>query len=108
MAANTKNVRNVRMKAVRINNGNLTQKQAAAKIGFTTQYYSRVERGLIDGCIDFWRHFAEAFEIPDSNVWEIINNIALTINATVPSICPVTATKRSRNVNKYQHNHSEV
>ena len=74
MAANTKNVRNVRMKAVRINNGNLTQKQAAAKMGFTTQYYSRVERGMIDGCIDFWRHFAEAFQIPDFQVWEIINN----------------------------------
>ena len=74
MAENKKNVRNVRMKAVRINNGNLTQKQAAAKIGFTTQYYSRVERGMIAGCIDFWRSFAEAFKIPDSIVWEIINN----------------------------------
>ena len=74
MAAHTKNVRNFRMKAVRINNGNLTQKQAAAKMGFTTQYYSRVERGMIDGCIDFWRHFAEAFKIPDSDVWEIVTN----------------------------------
>ena len=74
MAENKKNVRNVRMKAVRINNGNLTQKQAAAKMGFTTQYYSRVERGMIAGCIDFWRSFAEAFQIPDSIVWEIINN----------------------------------
>ena len=88
MAANTKNVRNVRMKAVRINNGNLTQKQAAAKMGFTTQYYSRVERGLIDGCIDFWRHFAEAFKIPDSAVWEIINNKESTINANAPHCQP--------------------
>lgn len=89
MAANTKNVRNVRMKAVRINNGNLTQKQAAAKMGFTTQYYSRVERGMIDGCIDFWRHFAEAFQIPDSIVWEIINNKEPTISANAPSFRPV-------------------
>ena len=43
-------------------------------MGFTTQYYSRVERGMIDGCIDFWRHFAEAFKIPDSAVWEIVTN----------------------------------
>lgn len=93
MAANTKNVRNVRMKAVRINNGNLTQKQAAAKMGFTTQYYSRVERGMIDGCVDFWRHFAEAFEIPDSKVWEIINNKVETINANVPVFRPVTVDK---------------
>ena len=89
MAANTKNVRNVRMKAVRINNGNLTQKQAAAKMGFTTQYYSRVERGMIDGCIDFWRHFAEAFQIPDFQVWEIINNKELTGNANEPHCRPI-------------------
>ena len=89
MAANTKNVRNVRMKAVRINNGNLTQKQAAAKMGFTTQYYSRVERGMIDGCIDFWRHFAEAFQIPDFQVWEIINNKEPTVTANAPHFRPI-------------------
>lgn len=89
MAENTKNVRNVRMKAVRINNGNLTQKQAAAKMGFTTQYYSRVERGMIDGCIDFWRHFAEAFQIPDFQVWEIINNKETTGNANAPHCRPI-------------------
>ena len=89
MAAHTKNVRNFRMKAVRINNGNLTQKQAAAKMGFTTQYYSRVERGMIDGCIDFWRHFAEAFQIPDFQVWEIINNKEATGTANAPQCRPV-------------------
>lgn len=84
----SKNISNERMKSVRILNGNLTQKEAAAKIGYTTQYYSRVERGMIDGCIDFWRRFVEFFKIPDCYVWEIINNKEAT-TANVPHCRPV-------------------
>ena len=69
----SKNIRNDRMKSIRIANGNLTQAQAAEKMGFTCQYYSRVERGLIDGCVEFWRSFARTFKLEDSEAWQIMN-----------------------------------
>lgn len=65
---------NMYMKGVRIHNGNLTQTQAAERMGYTQQYYSRVERGQIDGCVDFWRKFKEAFNLSQVEAWAIMNN----------------------------------
>ncbi|MBR5354652.1 MAG: helix-turn-helix transcriptional regulator [Alphaproteobacteria bacterium] len=67
--------RNMRMKGVRIANGNLSQLKAAALMGFSTQYFSRVERGMIDGSVDFWRTFAATFHLSDAVAWQIMNNI---------------------------------
>ena len=67
--------RNMRMKGVRIANGNLSQLKAAALMGFSTQYFSRVERGMIDGSVEFWRIFARTFNLSDAVAWQIMNNI---------------------------------
>ena len=66
--------RNMRMKGVRIENGNLSQLKAAALMGFTAQYYSRVERGMIDGSVEFWRTFADVFHLSDAIAWQIMTN----------------------------------
>lgn len=70
----TKYRRNMRMKGVRIENGNLSQLKAAALMGFTAQYYSRVERGMIDGSVEFWRTFADVFHLSDAIAWQIMTN----------------------------------
>lgn len=78
--AGFKYARNMRMKGVRIQNGDISQSQAAAKVGYTTQYYSRVERGMCDGCVDFWRKFQKAFNLSDSDAWQTMNNQPMTKN----------------------------
>lgn len=72
--------RNARMRMIRFNNGNLSQETAAAMIGFNAQYYSRVERGMNDGCVEFWRNFKKAFNISDSEIWAIMNNYPIETN----------------------------
>lgn len=71
----TKYRRNMRMKGVRIANGNLSQVKAAEIMGYSTQYFSRVERGMIDGTVEFWRTFAKTFNLSDAVAWQIMNNI---------------------------------
>ena len=66
--------RNARMRLIRFENGNLSQEQAAAMIGFNAQYFSRVERGMNDGCVEFWRNFKNAFNLSDSEIWAVIEN----------------------------------
>ena len=76
--------RNARMRLIRFENGNLSQEQAAAMIGFNAQYFSRVERGMNDGCVEFWRNFKNAFNLSDSEIWAVIEN--RPINETPDSL----------------------
>lgn len=66
--------RNARLRLLRYNNGDLSQEQTADKIGFNPQYFSRVERGMIDGSIEFWRNIKTAFNVSDSDIWAMIEN----------------------------------
>lgn len=66
--------RNARLRLLRYNNGDLSQEETADKIGFNSQYFSRVERGMIDGSIEFWRNIKTAFNVSDSDIWAMIEN----------------------------------
>ena len=66
--------RNARLRLLRYNNGDLSQEETAAKIGFNAQYFSRVERGMNDGSVEFWRNIKTAFNVSDSDIWAMIEN----------------------------------
>ena len=72
--AKYKYCRNARMRMIRFENGNISQEKAAAMIGFNAQYFSRVERGMNDGCVEFWRNFKKAFNLSDAEIWAVIEN----------------------------------
>ena len=84
MSDNSKftNGANNRVRWVRFERG-LSQEKAAALIGFNAQYFSKVERGEIDGSVEFWRNFKDAFEISDSEIWAVINNYPLPFNKEI-------------------------
>ena len=65
--------RNARLRLLRFKNG-LSQEETAAKIGFNAQYFSRVERGMVDGSVEFWRNIKTAFNLSDSEIWAMIEN----------------------------------
>ena len=65
--------RNARLRLLRFKNG-LSQEETAAKIGFNAQYFSRVERGMTDGSVEFWRNIKTAFNLSDSEIWAMIEN----------------------------------
>lgn len=71
--------RNARLRLLRLKNG-LSQKETAAKIGFNAQYFSRVERGMIDGSIEFWRNLKTVFHLSAFEVWAMIDNYAIDEN----------------------------
>lgn len=69
--------RNARLRLLRFKNG-LSQEETAAKIGFNAQYFSRVERGMIDGSIEFWRNLKTVFHLSEFEIWAMIDNYAIT------------------------------
>lgn len=52
---------------------NMTQCQLAKKIGFTNQTVSRIEKGLCGGKLDFWLAIQKLFEVPDEDMWALMN-----------------------------------
>lgn len=68
--------RNARLRLLRFKNG-LSQEETAAKIGFNAQYFSRVERGMIDGSIEFWRNLKVVFNLSEYEIWAMIDNYAI-------------------------------
>ena len=64
-----------RMKAIRIERGDITQAEAAARIGVRKRYYELVERGEIDGSVNFWIAYRSAFRLSESEVWQIMENL---------------------------------
>lgn len=65
---------NIKLKELRVKNGNLTQKQAAELIGCSHCYYSAVERHEKDGNIDFWRSVQTVFNLSDADTWATMNS----------------------------------
>ena len=50
---------------------NLTQDAIAAKIGVKRSTYSAVEKGVRNGKQTFWQALQKAFDVPDSEVWDL-------------------------------------
>lgn len=43
--------------------------------GYHKQTVSNVESGLSVGKLDFWRRFQQLFDIPDADMWGLINGV---------------------------------
>lgn len=52
----------------------LTQEEMAEKIGCDRGTYASIENGSRDGRLAFWQELQQAFEIPESDMWELIRN----------------------------------
>ena len=88
--------RNERMKLIRFKCNDMSQEKAAALCGFNAQYFSRVERGMNDGSIEFWRNFKKAFNLSDSEIWAVIENYPLETEIA-PSRTKAKKTKGGKN-----------
>ena len=49
----------------------LTQGEVAERIGCSLNQYSMIERGARNGTVVFWQKFQQAFNIEDSELWEL-------------------------------------
>lgn len=52
----------------------MTQEEFANKIGFSRSQYALIEQGNRNGTIDFWDKLKNTFEIPDTNMWRLMQN----------------------------------
>lgn len=52
----------------------LTQQQMANKMGWSRQYYAKTENGRSNGSITFWNRLQYAFDLPDEEMWAIVND----------------------------------
>lgn len=50
----------------------LTQAQMAEKIGHSRPAYTAIETGKRDGRAYFWNELQRAFNIPDDEMWELM------------------------------------
>ena len=53
----------------------LTQPQAAEKLGVSTATYNLIENGKRRGSAEFWLRLQKEFNLKDSEVWKIQNRI---------------------------------
>lgn len=53
---------------------NMTQEEFAEKIGFSRSQYALIEQGNRNGTIDFWDKLKSTFNIPDSDMWNLMKN----------------------------------
>ena len=50
----------------------LTQEQMSERMGVTLQMYSLVELGRRRGSMDFWKKLQAAFNLPDAQMWQLM------------------------------------
>ena len=50
----------------------LTQEEMSERIGVTLQMYSLVELGKRRGSMDFWKKLQAAFNLPDAQMWQLM------------------------------------
>ena len=55
--------------------GEMTQQQAADRIGVHRRYYSQVELGHRKGNYDFWNKVQKAFRLSDSTVYRMMQEV---------------------------------
>lgn len=53
---------------------NMSQDAIAEKIGCRRSTYSAIEKGNREGKQKFWNDLQKAFDIPDSDVWQLMKN----------------------------------
>jgi len=53
---------------------NLTQIQAAEKLGIPIVVYQRMEQGKTSGKVENWDRIQNFYEIPDEEMWKVIKN----------------------------------
>lgn len=53
---------------------NLTQIQAAEKLGIPIVVYQRMEQGKASGKIENWDRIQKFYKIPDEEMWKVIKN----------------------------------
>lgn len=53
---------------------NLTQSEMSDKIGCCRVRYSAIENGSRNGRQDFWNALQKAFNVPESEMWELMKN----------------------------------
>lgn len=53
---------------------NMTQIQAAKKLGIPINVYQRIEQGKNKGKIDAWDRIQEFYKIPDEEMWKVVKN----------------------------------
>lgn len=51
----------------------LSQKELAKKLDISQGMYSLIETQQAEGTIEFWKKFQKLFNIPDKQMWAIIN-----------------------------------
>lgn len=61
-----------RLKIKRVAAG-LTSYEASEAIGVAKQYWSLVETGKQRGTIKLWRRIQDLLDIPDEEMWSVIN-----------------------------------
>lgn len=49
----------------------MTQAQFAAKVGVARSVYALIEQGKRNGTQDFWNKLQAAFDISDSDMWQL-------------------------------------
>lgn len=61
----------LKLKAFRALRG-LSQDEMSKKIGCTRSRYTGIETGRRDGSPEFWRAMQAAFDIPDAEMWGLM------------------------------------
>lgn len=61
----------LKLKAYRALKG-LSQSEFAERIGCSRGRYTSIETGRRDGTPEFWRALQSAFEIPDTEMWALM------------------------------------
>ena len=62
------------LREVRFKNGDLSQREAAAKLGISDGAYSCIEKGKRTGSTKTWRKIQEVFNLTDEEVWHLQKN----------------------------------
>lgn len=63
----------LKMKLFRVKK-KLSQVEFAKKIGCSSNHYAKFERGDVDGSVKFIRAIQTAFDIPNADIMELIEN----------------------------------
>ena len=70
------------LKVLRVKN-NLTQKEAAEKLGVSCPTYSLIEQGKRNGSTKFWRAVKQFYKLEDSELWRLYDDKEYAINPSI-------------------------